>query len=438
MSNAGEHLLWGAGALPALILWLMRVLQHLVAFALLILLSIRLGANLRFLRFARRLSAHSPRHFPRVSVLVPARNESGTISACATSLLEQDYPDFEVLVFDDGSTDGTGEQLEALRACYPQLVILSRTEEPPPGWTGKSYACARLAELASGDWLLFTDSDTLHAPQSIKQGVAQAIALRAALLSAFPFQRVKTWSERVLVSFLLDFLPLVAISLNALWRGGAVGSGKRGRDAGAEGIQGRVVANGQYLLAHAPTYRAVGGHASIRSALLDDFALVQRFQACGYTVAMVDGVQLLSCRMYHSVAEVWQGFSKNLLGALTMQPTATETTTISAMATSAPPATARKRIFWGTYWKAPVFAWCYACLFALPFFNVFFSGQKALAGVEICWLLLLRGVAGWRFRRPLDEILTTPLAAWGVMAIGLGALYGRWRGRRIVWKGRLY
>ncbi len=209
----------------------------------------------------------------------------------------------------------------------------------------------------------------------------------------------QTWSERILVSFIIDFIPLVAINFTALWRGKPA----------------RVAANGQYLLARAETYRAIGGHASVQRAVVDDFALASRFRACGYSIALVDGGAMLSCRMYHSFREVWNGFAKNLLGALTTTP-----------------------LGWQTLWQAPLFAWLYACLFVLPFVHLASDGERALAVVEICWLLLLRGLVVWRLRRSPDEIVTTPLAAWGVMALGLVALYRRWRRLGITWKGRTY
>lgn len=388
-------MIFSAGRLPGR----RSMLPHLVALALLAVFSMRLWSNLRFLRHVRRQAARPIERLPYVSVLIPARNEAATISQCVSSLLRQQYPGLEVIVLDDASTDGTSQQLDALRAKYPELVVLHATDDPPAGWYGKSYACHRLAQQASGDWLLFTDADTTHMPLSIKAGIAQATALDAALLSAFPYQRTGTWSERISVSFIIDFIPLITLDFKGIWRGRAK----------------RVAGNGQYLLAHAATYRAVGGHASIRNALVEDFALAQRFHACGHTVALVDGTSMLSCRMYHSFHELWEGFSKNVLAAVT---TSSE----------------RRRLLW---W-APLFAWCYACLFVIPFYSLLFSARKSLAALEIGWLLLLRALVAWHIRRPLAEIVTTPLAAWGVMAIGLGTLYRRWRKQQIIWKGRSY
>jgi chlorobactene glucosyltransferase len=331
-------------------------------------------------------------------VLVPARNEARTIVSCIESLAAQDYPDFEVIALDDQSSDETGALLDELATRHTNLIVLHGSEEPPAGWNGKSYACQRLAEYASSEWLLFTDADTLHTPTSIAQGIAQAEGLNVDLLSAFPRQVTGSWSERVVVSFVLDFLPLVGLDLTALWRG----------DSGAS-------ANGQYLLVRAAAYRAAGGHKAVPNALVDDFALAKHVRSNGYRIALVDGTSMLNCRMYHSAREVWDGFSKNIL--LALQSSSAE----------------KHPRWWGL-----AFAWSYACVFVLPFYHLLFSDHKSLSLVEIGWLGVLRAIVNQRFARPWIEVATTPLAAWSVMAFGLNAWFRRACGRRIAWKGRDY
>ena len=406
---------------------LVQLVSHLVALLLLARMTLRLIANFRFLHAAERIPSLTASYLPRVSVLIPARDEAGAITACVASLMSQQYANMEILVLDDGSTDGTSQLLDALanqsQRPHSSLTVIHSTGDPPPGWNGKSYACHRLAQRATGEWLLFTDADTLHTPTSVARGVTLALALQTDLLSAFPRQRAETWSERLLVSFIMDFLPLSAVNLTALRRGDSEYSG-------------RPLANGQYLLVRTDTYRALGGHAAIAQALVDDFALARLVRSTGYSVAMVDGSPMLACRMYRSSREVWDGFSKNLLIALAP---AADSPAEGSVAPTVRGALANPL---HASLRALLFAWGYACIFVLPFVRLLRPGRRPiarpLAALEVCWLLLLRSLVARRLRRPADEIITTPCAAWGVMVISLSALVRRWRKRPIVWKRRRY
>ncbi len=317
----------------------------------------------------------------------------------SNSLANQNYPKFEIIALDDQSQDATGVLLDDLASRYPNLTVIHGCEDPPAGWNGKSYACQRLAARAPGDWLLFTDADTQHLPGSVAQGIAQAEALNVDLLSVFPRQITESWSERMVVSFIVDFLPLVSIDLFKL----------------RHGRSGDIAVNGQYLLVRAATYRAVGGHQSVAAALVDDFALGRRFRESGYPIALVDGTSMVSCRMYHNAYEVWAGFLKNILLGM-------ETTSGG-----------RRSLSWGI-----IFAWGYACLFVLPFVRLLLPGRRWLPLVEIGWLALLRALVNRQFTRSTSEIAATPLAAWSVMVLGLTALIRRRRGINVRWKGRDY
>ena len=380
------------GAMSRLVAWL----SHLTALALLLVMSFRLGSNLLFWRWVRR-QARGAHAQPRVSVLIPARNEAATITSCVSSLLDQDYPDYEVIVLNDASSDNTAIQLDMLASQDARLQVIHSHDALPPGWNGKSYACHRLAQRASGEWLLFTDADTVHTPQSIRQGMAQAVVLEADLVSAFPHQETHTWSEKVLVSFILDFLPLVGLDLRAISRG-------KGSDSAG---------NGQYLLARASIYRRVGGHAAVHSETLDDFALARHYRLAGHKIALVDGKDWLRCRMYRSAGEAWQGFSRSMMHGLDNSTT-------------------RRHSWVGRL----LFVWSYASLFVNPFSFVLAGKRYLPAVLAIAWLGLLRWVATAYLRRPLLEVVTTPLAAWGVMLLGITALIRRRLGQTVKWKGR--
>jgi chlorobactene glucosyltransferase len=371
------------------------LLIHATNLILLAFLSIRVIRNLRFLWWVQNLDNTQP-DYPRVSILVPARNEGQNIRQCLKSLVQQDYPNYEILVLDDQSTDNTLAQIQALAAHHPVIQVLRGESAPPTGWNGKSYACHRLSEQAQGEWLLFTDADTLHTPQSIRQGMQQASQLDVDLLSVMPYQITKSWSEWLLVSFIMDFLPLLGVDLRRLWLG-----------------NGQAVANGQYVLVRRETYQALGGHAAISHALVDDFALAQHFVKAKQRIAFVSGASMLSCRMYHNAGEVWHGFTKNIL--LSLQSIQQ----------------------WG-FALIFAFAWGYSSLFVMPYVIFALYPAKWLALVGIVWLTLLRLVAGFAARRSPVEALFTPLAAVGVMLLGLNAISLKLRQQRITWKERPY
>ena len=140
--------------------------------AILLFLAFGLATALINYLTVRRFDQYPPaRERPSVSVLVPARNEARNIEACLDSLLLQDYPDYELIVLDDHSTDSTPEILGRLAAHNPRLRLLSGAALPA-GWLGKHWACHQLYQASTGDLLLFTDADTRHEPDMLRASVS--------------------------------------------------------------------------------------------------------------------------------------------------------------------------------------------------------------------------------------------------------------------------
>lgn len=261
------------------------------SFMLLILLT-----NLWLTHRARKHSL--PSKLPRVSILVPARNEEVTIEACLRSLLAQDYPDFEVLVLDDQSSDATPLILLHLAAEYPNLIVLNGAPATHK-ITGKNWACAQLADRATGDYLLFTDADTVHLPNMLAGVVSAILGEKADMLTGFPSQVVKSWGERLLVPFFtwasLNFIPL---GLGYLVRSSVLS-----------------IAVGQLMLFKREAYQAIGGHAALGTNFLDDIVLTRRIKAAGLRWRVLSIADLVSCRMYRSSQRAYEGLTKSLFGA---------------------------------------------------------------------------------------------------------------------------
>jgi len=229
---------------------------------------------------------------PLVSIIVPARNEARTLPTLLPSLLQQDYPHLEVIVVDDASTDGAAE-IAARRAARDPRLRLIRSAGPPPGWTGKSAACWQGAQVACGDWLLFTDADTCHAPAALRSALALAAQSNAAAVSLFPRQRCEGFWERLLLPFAYQQY-FVGANTRALHR----------PDAPA-------LANGQYYLISRAAYAAAGGHAAIARSVIDDVALAGALKRAGYSTLVARGEALVSVRMYEDFGALAEGFTKN-------------------------------------------------------------------------------------------------------------------------------
>ncbi len=148
---------------------------------------------------------------PFVSVLVPARNEELNIEKCVSSLLRQNYPNFEVIVLNDNSTDKTSLILKRLQQTNPRLQVINGNSLPE-GWPGKHWACHQLSQAARGQYLLFTDADTVHAPNALQHAINALVNEKADLVTALPRQEVVSFGEKLVVPFMnfaiLSFLPI--------------------------------------------------------------------------------------------------------------------------------------------------------------------------------------------------------------------------------------
>jgi len=251
----------------------------------------RLGGR-RFGKRRNRLDLQ-PERTPKVSVLVPTRNEERNVERCVRSILAQEYPNFEIIILDD-SEDRTPDIVRSLASdCRLHLL----TGRPlPPGWIGKSWACHQLANAATGELLLFTDADTLHHPSMLRDAVATLYARGLDFVSAIPCQELHSWAERLVI-------PVLPWSLHTFF---PIGLARRLR------LPALAAAVGQFMLFRKEAYAVVGGHKEVRRSVLDDVSLAQQVVRNGLSWTLMDANARISVRMYRSFKEVWGGLSKNL------------------------------------------------------------------------------------------------------------------------------
>lgn len=233
---------------------------------------------------------------PRLSILIPARNEAAVIGTTVKSLLLQTYSNFEIIVLDDNSSDGTATLAQAAAQGDSRLRVI--TGAPlPRGWLGKNWACHQLAQAAGGEWLVFSDADVRWSPGALAALVAEMGRTQADLLTVWPTQHTHTWGERLVVPLMalviLAYLPLPLVH-HTPWPAFAA-------------------ANGQCLAFRRRAYQNIGGHAALRDNVLEDVAFARRIKGGGLRLRMADGAGLVSCRMYRDWPSVRDGFAKNIL-----------------------------------------------------------------------------------------------------------------------------
>ena len=246
-----------------------------------------------------RFGSASP---PRVSAIIPAKDEEATLADCLASVRSQSYPNLEILIVDDRSTDRTAEIARGIAAADPRVRVIS-IEDLPPGWTGKTHALHVAAKQAGGEWLWFLDSDTRHEPESLAIVLEYARSHGAAMASLLPEMRCETFWEKVVQ-------PLAGIVLvqnyPLFW---ANDPSKK-----------LAFANGQYILIRRDAYDLAGGHEGVRDKFVEDIYLAKAVKAAGLSSRTAIAHGIGSTRMYTSLPQLVRGWSRILYDALGRNP----------------------------------------------------------------------------------------------------------------------
>lgn len=254
--------------------------------------------NLRAIARCPDLDREALAGLPRLTVCIPARNEAGNIGACIESILAGDHPDLRVVVYDDGSDDGTGEIVEAIAARDPRVALCPAVERTPE-WNGKQHGCYRCAEHALAEdgagWLLFVDADVRLERTGASRAHGDAMAKGVGVLSVFPRQITGTLWESVVVPMiffiLYSYLPVQRM--------------RRTLSPSAS------AACGQFILVSGECYRAFGGHSAFAGTMHDGVKLPRAARRAGFGTDLSDGTDVARVRMYEGFAQTWRGFTKN-------------------------------------------------------------------------------------------------------------------------------
>ena len=348
-----------------------------------------------------------PSNAPMISVCIPARNEERNIRACAEAVLKQTYSNFEVIVLDDRSTDSTLEILHSIR--NDKLKIISGSELPS-NWAGKPHALYQAANACDerSEWLCFIDADTFLAPEALASCYIKAIETNADLFTMMTFQITVTFWERAV-------LPLVMTALSVGFSPRKVNDPKR-NDA---------IANGQFIFIKRSTYDAIGGHESVKDQIVEDKAISEKVKWSGYRLIVADGMKVARTRMYTSLAEMWEGWTKNIylglreqVGLMLLGAFGALVTVIAALVLPLWPLLGLLWFLHSGGWMAIVIV-----LEALILWGV---------------LIYVRGMVAHNMNIPHWYALTTPLGAAIFAAMMFTSTWKVISGQGVTWRGRKY
>jgi len=335
---------------------------------------------------------------PRVSIIVPARNEERDIEQSLTRLLELDYENYEVIAVNDRSTDRTGEIMERVvqnssRESKRQLRIIHH-RELPSGWLGKTHAMWTAANEATGDWLLFTDADVLFKPDSVRRAVAYAEAAKADHVVLFPQMIMKRPGEYMMIAF----FQTMFVFGHRPWK---VADPKSKDHMGV----------GAFNLIRRSTYNAVGTYEALRMEVLDDMKLGKVVKNAGFAQRNVFGGDLISIRWARGARGVVDNLTKNFFAVLSFQ-----------------------------WWRTVIAAFGLAFLNLMPFVGVWFAhGWERLPyAIALGSMLSIYVGMSWRSGVPAYYFLLHPVStALFVYTLMLSMFHALWNDG-IIWRGTRY
>lgn len=336
---------------------------------------------------------------PLISILIPARNEAENISRCLKSLLKQDYPNLEIIVLNDNSTDKTSKVVEGIA----QKDIRVRLIEGAPleeGWTGKNFASHQLAKQAKGEYFIFTDADTLHFPKTISSALAALITSKIDALSIYPRQIMVTFWERMSVPIiniaLQCFIPFILIKKT---KGPLIST-----------------AIGQFMMFTREAYEKSGGYESIKGHLVDDIQISKRVKKAGYKFMVFDGRNTVYCRMYKNLKGVVIGLTKSMYPA-----------------------------FNGNVFVLFSFTGLLSVMLLFPFIllpmSFLFDWPDTIIRIiiiQIAIILVMKAMFAIRYKQRMIDILLAPISMAVIDALVFISFFQAKYGEGLTWKDRVY
>jgi glycosyltransferase involved in cell wall biosynthesis len=339
--------------------------------------------------------SEAPSGPPRVSIIVPARNEEATIEGVLEGLVSLDYPNLEVFAVDDRSTDKTGERMDSFAAQDSSgRIRVFHVTELPGGWLGKTHAMWAAARQATGDWLLFTDADVFFRRDTLRRAVAYAETAKADHLVMFPSMVMETPGERMMISF---FQTLFVFG-HRPWK---VADPKSKDHMGV----------GAFNLIRRTTYDSIGSYQALRMEVLDDMKLGKVVKQAGFAQRNVFGDGLLSIRWAEGAFGVVNNLTKNFFAVMSFQ-----------------------------WWRTVASAVALAYLNLMPFLGVWFaSGWSRIPyGIALASILAIYWGMSGRSHVPGYYFLLHPISSTLFIYTLLRSMFVTLRDGGVTWRGTKY
>ncbi|HJJ22376.1 MAG TPA: glycosyltransferase [Nitrosopumilus sp.] len=232
---------------------------------------------------------------PKVSIILPARNEEDFIGKCLDSLIDQDYKNYEIIVIDDSSEDSTGEIISEYSKKHSKIIPVSARPKPE-GWMGKNWACMEGYRKATGELLLFTDADTNHSKNVISLAVAHLLSFNLDALSVIPKMITFDFWTKITLPMISTFLHTRFSALNV------------NNPAKKTGYF-----FGSFFILKKKTYEEVGMHEGVKQEIIEDGALGKKVKESGYKMRMVRGEHLIDAVWARNKSTLWNALKRLMI-----------------------------------------------------------------------------------------------------------------------------
>ncbi len=341
---------------------------------------------------------------PLVSIAIPARNEEHFIQTCVSSIIDQTYENIEILILDDNSTDNTAREVKLLQDRDSRVRII-KGKPLKKGWRGKLYAMQQLYEESRGDYILFTDADTVHNPTSVEYGLGIMVNEKASMVSGYPKQEGKSLWVQTLVSAMLFntvlYMPL-RLQQKVQWTPFAM-------------------AIGQYLLLKRTVLEDIDGFTSLPDVICDDVMLARACTRTGHKYVFADMKDALSCKMFSTFTGGFEGLERSIIGVINIKSYMVPLVLIAAVVLLACAVAPLASLAMGIQLLVN------PGVSPLPFF-LMAGGSILLFG---SWT-----ATGLYHGFPLKVAIQGPIAFVFVVAMYLHGYYRKASGKGFMWKGR--